>query len=861
MNRVPPFLGPLGIFEFPTQAPAGAAPEATGETAGLPAQATPPAEAARNSTSEPGGPSIGTRADFRLVDLPPAWVLVLVVAPLVFAVCLAGYGRERLSLRSRLVLALLRMAAIVTLLVVIFRPVEVERREDVQLAEVLVLLDDSASMRRKDPYNGDAASQRAAEKLAGKPAADSMRLELEQALLSREILPRLAEQDYVPRVFRFAEALTPYNLESSETPAGAPAADPNAPAGNSPGATARDALAGHGATTQIGDALAGVLAAHHGRHVTDVLVISDGRSNAGLSPVDAARAASSAGIPVHTLLLGDARREKNALIEIIEVPTTALEGDEIAVVVRVVGRGLEVDQPTSVQLEELQGGTASVAAEEQVQLRETGERATLLARAAAADPRTGERRFRVSIPPLEGETLLDDNALEFSVHVTPAKVRVLYVDGYPRWEYGRLKELLKRADEKLEVQCMLMSASPDFPQETTRGLTPLQRVPTDRKALLENYDVVILGDVNPYTISPDPAQADEFMKSLREFVERGGGLMFMAGEHDNPRSFLRTPLEELLPVAVDASDENALSIPRQAWQPRLEDPLVPHEIVRLFPDPDINRKLWESPEGLSGMYWFAPVSRAKPGTQVLLRHPTLENSAGRYPLLVAGYFPSGRTLFVGFDETWRWCFHYGDTHHERFWRNAIRWLALGRLKSGDRRFRVEVARTSYTLGERAAIEARVLDEDFRPSAQPKQDVVASDPEGRESRLELPAVPGRAGVFRATLDADRLGAWRVWIEGAGTRLASADFEVVLPSLENQDPSPDPGTLRELSALTGGKAVMLSDFQALFAQFPGGEERREPISSRLDDVWDRWTTLWIALALLAAEWILRKRWELV
>jgi len=788
-------------------------------------------------------PSIGTRASFRLIDLPPAWVLVLVVAPLVFAVCFAGYRGERLSLRARLLLAGLRMAAIVTLLIVLFRPALVERREDVQKAEVLLLLDDSASMRRKDAYSGDEAGRAAAERLSGKPAAESMRLELEQALLQKELLPQLAARGYVPRAFRFAEGLTPFALASASSEA------------------AGDQLEGHGASTQLGDALSGAIAAHRGRHVTDVLVISDGRSNAGLAPLEAARAATSAGIPVHTLLLGDARREKNALIEIVEAPTTALEGDEIAVSVRVVGRGVDAGARTNVQLEELHGESASVAAEEQLELSETGERATLLARAGPANSRTGERRFRVSVPPIEGETLLDDNALEFSVHVTPAKVRVLYVEGYPRWEYRFLKELLKRSDEKLEVSCMLLSASPDFPQETSRGLLPLSSVPTDRKQLLEDYDVVILGDVNPYAVSQDPARADEFMRSLREFVERGGGLLFLAGEHDNPRALLRTPLEELLPVAVDASDENALSISRNAWQPVLEDPLVPHEVVRLLPETATNRKLWEDPSGLSGMYWFAPISRAKPGTQVLLRHPTLENSSGRYPLLVAGYFPSGRTLFVGFDETWRWRFHYGDTYHERFWRNAIRWLALGRLKSGDRRFRVEVARASYTLGERAVVEARVLDEDFRPSSAPLQEVLWSDPEGKETRLELPLVAGRAGVFRSTLDAERLGPYRVWIEAGGTRVATADFEVVLPSLENQDPSPDPGLLRELSAMTGGKFVELAAARELLAQFPGGEERREPISSRLDDIWDRWATLWIALALLATEWILRKRWELV
>ena len=55
--------------------------------------------------------------------------------------------------------------------------------------------------------------------------------------------------------------------------------------------------------------------------------------------------------------------------------------------------------------------------------------------------------------------------------------------------------------------------------------------------------------------------------------------------------------------------------------------------------------------------------------------------------------------------------------------------------------------------------------------------------------------------------------------------------------------------------------LEYIERLLEQFPGDEERREPISSRLVDVWDRWTTLLAVLALLAVEWWMRKRRELV
>ena len=69
------------------------------------------------------------------------------------------------------------------------------------------------------------------------------------------------------------------------------------------------------------------------------------------------------------------------------------------------------------------------------------------------------------------------------------------------------------------------------------------------------------------------------------------------------------------------------------------------------------------------------------------------------------------------------------------------------------------------------------------------------------------------------------------------------------------------MRLLASKTGGRSLELANVAELADEFPGGEERREPISSRLEDAWDTWTTLLVALGLLSTEWILRKRVELV
>src|SRR5690606_19977984 len=130
----------------------------------------------------------------------------------------------------------------------------------------------------------------------------------------------------------------------------------------------------------------------------------------------------ASGIPVHTVVVGDTRPERNALVELVEAPPTALEGDEIAITVRVAGRGLERAARTEVRLEEYdpegERGERRVVTTSEASLGEDGERLTLVARAGPPNRRTQERRFRVELPPVEGETLLDDNALEVSVHVS-----------------------------------------------------------------------------------------------------------------------------------------------------------------------------------------------------------------------------------------------------------------------------------------------------------------------------------------------------------------------------------------------------------------------------------------------------------
>ena len=782
------------------------------------------------------------RESWRLLELPAPWIVVLVLIPAVLAVAAGAYWKENLPSPSRVAMVGLRVLSFSLLLVVLFRPVKVTQHELVEAPKVVVIVDDSASMRRMDTYTGDETARAALRELAGRAPETVSRLELATDALQATLLPHLAQRGYDARLFRFDERLTDL--------------------------TGLDALAGRGRGTHLGDAIGQVLARHRGRHVTDVVVVSDGRQNGGVDVLDAAAGARAAGIPVHTVVVGDTRPERNLAVELVEAPPGVLEGDEVALSVRVNARGSDVQGSTQVLLEELDPDGREdprTVASETIDLADAGDRVVLIAPPGTSALDATQRRFRVTVQELPDERMLDDNVLELSVHLVREKIRVLYVDGYPRWEYRFLKDLLLRSDDRIDVQVYLMSATPDFPQEATSGIGRLTRVPSDRRELLDGYDVILLGDVNPYAISPDPALGDEFVESLFEFVEQGGGLGVIAGEWANPKAVAGTEFAKLLPVVLEGSGSLVLDVSTEIeYRPLLESPTNPHEIVRLHPDLELNRELWEEPTGLHGFYWHYPVVAAKPGTQVLLRHPQRRPTGGeeRDPLLVVGYYPAGRTLFLATDDqTWRWRFRYVNRYHERFWRNAVRWLALGRLKDGDRRFGLEPLRTRYGLDERVTLEARVLDEDYQPQDAESQEAYLQGPEGPPEPFSLVRVEGRPGVYRGTFLAERPGFYRAWIEVDGAHVASSEFEVVLPSRENANPSPDPEAMAAVARLSGGRAVSVSDAASLLVEFPGGEERREPISSQLQDAWDNWSTLLLALGLLSVEWILRKRHDLI
>lgn len=736
-------------------------------------------------------------------SLPAAWVIGLVLLPGVAALAWWAYRVHAGSGRRRHLAWALRGALLAVALLLAFGPHW--RRDEVrsEKAPLALLLDDSASMRTEDD---------------GLPGE---RLARVRALLGSGFAAALGER-YELDAWRFDAGLA---------------------------ATAADGsgLTGTGEATALADALHALLGEYRGRAVPDLVVIGDGRSNAGAPLPEALERLRAEGVRAHALLVGRAEEAPDLALERIQAPDQLLAGDVGLFSLRLRGSGAGVPARVAVRLRDESGAVL-----DETLVEAPGEDGVPLTLSARLE-NEGERRLVAEADAAPGETALQNNRVVFAVDVKRVKIRVLYVEGRARWEYTYLQRRLARAERDVTLQCWLADASPGFPQEHSADAAPLLRLPVDADHLLAEYDVVVLGDAEPSRLTADPLDGARFLDALADFVRRGGGLLLLSGPRHNPRALAGSPLEPMLPVILSAQPGAAAA----AFRPVPPDPLRPHPVVTLETDPEANRDLWENSTPLQ---WFQPVERLRPGATAWLVHDSLGNQHGPWVIAASTFAPEGWIGWIGTDETWRWRFPGGETHLERFWRAALRHVAATRLRGEQGRARLDVDPGTVEVGGFVRVEARLLDEAYQPLQAEVVDLLV---EGRDEPLPLAPDASRPGVFGGRIRAAQPGSVLLSLpnpDGPNAEpLATARFEVVLPSREMARTTPDAAALRALAERTGGEFRVLEEADALLDRLDGSERVERVLASRSEPLDPRW--LLAALLLLACgEWILRKTMNL-
>src|SRR2546421_622730 len=594
------------------------------------------------------------------------WNVLLGIAALVLVIWV--YRRDGRSRPVRVSLGIIRAALLAFVIAMLNRPVLTLGQNRTEPSVLAILVDDSVSMRLRD--TGD----------ANDPAS---RLQTVQNLLSpsnAKLLGDLSKMHQV-RFYRFDTAAQPVNDSLAK-------------------------LEPVGQNTQVEKSVRGVMEDLQGQRLAGVVVFTDGRDTPTAPLADTLAAVKDFGVKVYPVPVGSDKAPSNIDVQSISVQDAAFKGDIVNVKVLVRGTGYEPNHAVTLTLKDKKSGkplsAPSGSSGSDIEQRVTlPDDKPVEAELQFIADEVGPVDLVVEAQKQPGETDDQDNIRTAQITVLDAKINVLYVDGYPRWEYRYIKNEMIR-DKTIDISCLLTSADPTFHQEGDRPDSAQQFPDSIEKTI--DYDVVLFGDVDPRQFS------DSQLQLVNDFVaKKGGGFGMIAGTRWSPAQFKNTPIEAILPVGIGRVEpEEPHGSITQGFRPILTKAGSDSSIFRFYAERAVNEKFLR--DDIQQIFWYCRGITVKPGVgEAYAEHPSESGPDGRKaPLLVLGRFGAGRTLFSAIDDSWRWRFYTGESVFDTYWVQQIRYLARSK-KLGQRRLTLTSSRPNYELGEQVRLNLRVLD--------------------------------------------------------------------------------------------------------------------------------------------------------
>jgi uncharacterized membrane protein len=372
--------------------------------------------------------------------------------------------------------------------------------------------------------------------------------------------------------------------------------------------------------------------------------------------------------------------------------------------------------------------------------------------------------------------------------------------------------------------------------------------PTKAEDLFQ-YQAIVIGSVEAGYLTPSQQEL------LREFVDkRGGGVLFLGGRFSlSEGGWASSGAADLLPTFLPNEKE---TFKRESATVQLTAAGAESPVTRLLDDRAANVERWRKLPYLND---YQDAGTPKPGATVLA-----QMTAGRtMPLLITQNYGRGRTAVLATSGTWRWQMSspLGDTAHDLFWQQLLRWL------SAESPGQVVVTMPAQTLMDdgHVTLTATVRDKEFTPAAEAHVSARVIGPEGAEALVDMTPVVNTPGTFEADWTADKAGSYVAEVTaeaGAkGDELGkdSIAFRREDGVAENFHTEQNRELLQKLSDETGGKYWTADELERLPKEISYSEAG---ISVRdTKELWDMPAVFVVLLGLMSADWLLRRKWGVV
>lgn len=819
------------------------------------------------------------------LNLPESWgvfVFLFVVVAL-FTAIVWMYITENTSCPGpvKILLALLRCTVVALLIIAYLKPSLTYVEQRTRKPNLVLLRDVSQSMSIVDKYEDDELAQRVADAVSEDVSA--IRREqltraqiLERALQADNgnVLNQLRQKASI-RVMHFSgdtsEIVTLPAINVSADAEGdeseSKAEDGADDAANETGLPSNVPI---GTRTDIRQA---IKAALNVGQLHGIVLCSDGQHTATDLPADVVEEAKKLGVPIYTVAVGDPRRVRNVSVSEVWVLTKARPGEPFEIDFLINGEDVR-GQTFTVELAKQRvdsstgelGPEVSVATKQMVFEEESG---NMRDQFSHYEDEIGRYRYLIKVSGIQGDEDEEDNVKRSDeVDVTKEKVRVLLIAGAPTWEYRMVQRLYQR-DQNITLSCWLQSMDSDRVQE---GNEPISVLPSSYEELAQ-YNVVMMVDPNADEFN------EEWIAALKRFCsEKAGGLMYMAGPKYTT-DFLnlnRTGgLKDILPVQFGNLEDSAVaqilaSTNTTAGKLQVVIPNIDHQVLKFPGDRNENLELWEA---MPGIYWSYPASKAKPTTQVLVEHGDITLSSdgeNARPLIVAGRYGAGNTLYMGFNGSWRWRRMGRQAEFfDRFWIQVCNHLVNTRSIQGLRRGTVDPDRDEYELGDSIEFAARLLDPTYEPLKLPTVDGTLKIGDGQTLPIVFNKVPEQDGEYRASFPAQRVGQFELLLDLPGAteeqKVDPVTVTVKPPQIETRARWLNEPLLREMADQSGGRYYYINELTDLAESIP---EKPSSVEWKTlpEPVWsfERWLRILcftLPVVLLGMEWALRKGFKLM
>ena len=561
-----------------------------------------------------------------------------------------------------------------------------------------------------------------------------------------------------------------------------------------------------GTATRVGETIQQIVNRERGGPIAGIVLVSDGRNNAGQDPQRAISSAVDAGIPIYPIGIGSDREVQNVRVTDIQVPPRAFPNDKFKIKGIIQATGLE-GQTVHVNLvsTDTEDKEAELLEDEtDIRLLKGGQPVAVEFEVSRQDE--GKRKYIIRVNPPPRDLDNRDNQREAVVEIIERRSKILLVVGGPTRDYRFLRNQLYR-DENVESHVWLQSAKQGADQEADQML---EDFPRNRDEMYQ-YDCIVAFD-------PDwGALSAEQVNLLEKWVaEQAGGMIIIAGAVNTPEwtraergNEVIDIIRRLYPVSFYSQGSPRLKLGRFGGS----EPF-PLEFTRegraaeylwLGETATDSQLAWEEWEGVYGYY---AVNEPKAAASILAHFsdPSTEID-GRLPIYLASqFYGAGRVMFQASGEMWR-IREVEVDYFQDYYTQIIRWASQGRLLRDSTRGVLLTDRDRCWVGDQISVKAILRDDQDQPLALKNVPATLLTPDGITQELNLQSSDQavRPGTFSGSFLAPKEGDYRISLLIPGStelETLAKSVRANIPDREKEQPQRNDALMTDMADKTNG-----------------------------------------------------------